>query len=147
MALSGDVDAVNNIYDIGRFSLLTAGLDWRTVDLVVSAWRSPLPSFIATDLNLLAIKARGDIEAAVSLPINGTAATTDGTARTDSIVLPAVPTGADVTYLTMAVKNAVHDQSQLILYIDDALGLPFTPNGLDVVITPDWLQNRGWFRP
>jgi hypothetical protein len=30
------------------------------------------------------------------------------------------------------------------LFIDDAEGLPFTPNGLDVLIEPDWLLERGW---
>ena len=31
--------------------------------------------------------------------------------------------------------------------IDEAFELPFVPNGLDLVIQPDWLSARGWFRP
>ena len=25
--------------------------------------------------------------------------------------------------------------------------LPFTPDGLDLVVQPDWLEGRGWYRP
>jgi hypothetical protein len=58
------------------------------------------------------------------------------------VLLPAVPVGPLVTWFTMTKAG-----TDLILYIDDAEGLPFTPNGLDVPVTPDWLSNRGWFRP
>ena len=82
-----------------------------------------------------------------SQPIVGMNVLPDGLGQTGPVVIPAVPIGMPVTHFTLVFHNAVENNSQLILYIDDAEGLPFTPNGLDMVIQPDWLQGRGWWRP
>ena len=47
----------------------------------------------------------------------------------------------------MSVRKPTHNQSELVLFIDEAVELPFAPNGLDMVVTPDWSKNRGWWRP
>ena len=52
----------------------------------------------------------------------------------------------EVTWMTIAGTQVPHDSSRLILFVDEAMELPFTPNGLDLLITPDWLAQRGWFR-
>jgi hypothetical protein len=137
---------LNSIYDNARRQLLTAGLNWPVDPLVVSAWSGAL-NFLPTETTIAAIKARGFVERGVSLPINNAAVTTDGTAQTDQVVIPAVPIGADVTRLTLAKVKTPHDNSELVLFIDEAEGLPFVTNGLDLVVQPDWVQNRGWFRP
>lgn len=138
---------MNGIYDTARLRLLNAQLDWPTLDLVLSAW-SGTPDFVATDQTLADIKGRSHAEIAVSLPISGLATSLDGTAQSDDVLLPLVPIGPDVTWFTMAERNAVHDSSDLILFITETVpALPFVPNGLDLLLSPDWSLNRGWWRP
>lgn len=136
----------NNIYDIARYQLMTAALNWPTINLQLVAW-SGTPTFIAGDKLLSDIKARGNIELGYSMVIAAGTVATDGTGQTDDILIPSVPIGPTVTWFTMGRVGAPHDAGQLILYIDDAVNLPFVPNGLDLLVTPDWLQNRGWFKP
>jgi hypothetical protein len=140
------VDTVNSLYDRARVELLTARIDWNIIDLVVSAW-SGTPNFVATDTSIHDLKLRGANELGYSLPINGTSVWPDGSAQTDTVLIPEVPIGPDITWFTMAKKLPTHDDSTMILFVDDAEGLPFVTNGLDVVINPDWLQQRGWFKP
>jgi hypothetical protein len=137
----------NDIYDVARLRLLNAQLDWPTLDLVLSAW-SGTPDFVVTDLTLADIKARGHTEIAVSATIGGVATSFNGTAQTDDVLLPLVPIGPNVTWFTMAERAVAHDSSELILFIVETLPpLPFVPNGLDLLLSPDWSLNRGWFRP
>jgi hypothetical protein len=140
------MDEVNAIYDTARFSLLTAQLNWMTVQVTLSAWAGT-PDFDPTDETLADIKARGGVELAASLPVLGNTVSLDGTAQTGPIVIPTVPIGADVTWFTLARVNATHDLSPLLLFVDEATDLPFEPNGLDMLVMPDWALNRGWFRP
>ena len=137
---------MNAPYDIFRYSLLTALIDWRTENLVLSAWVGT-PDYDPEDRTVNDIKLRGNVEAGYSLPINGTSVTMDGTAQTDQVLIPDVPIGPDVTWFTLARSNATHDLSELVQFVDEAENLPFTPNGLDIVVQPDWIQQRGWFRP
>jgi hypothetical protein len=136
----------NAPYDKARVQLLTAGLDWRTITLTLSAWGG-IPSFDPTDDMISDITARGFTELGISQPITAQAVTANGTAQTNTVVIPAVPIGPSVTWFTMSWSQTIHAQSQPILFIDTADDLPFVPNGLDLVIQPDWLQNRGWWRP
>jgi hypothetical protein len=131
---------VNGIYDQARYQLLTAQLDWRAVPLVLSAWGGT-PLFDPTDETVADIIAHGFTEIGTSMPITHQTVSTDGTAQTDPVLIPAVPIGPSVTWFTFAAA------SQLILFIDDADELPFVPNGLDLIVQPDWLAGRGWWRP
>jgi hypothetical protein len=137
---------MNQIYDVARRHLLNATLNWVTTNLVLIAWKGT-PRFVATDATTAAVKSHGAIDVSWSLAVTGKAVSTNGTAQTDQVLLPKVPTGAPVTHFVLARKEAVLTNSVPILFIDDADGLPFIPNGLDVPVTPDWLQRRGWFRP
>lgn len=138
---------MSGIYNRARYDLLAAQMNWLTISLKLTAW-SGTPDFDPTDTSIAAIKARGAVERGVSLPINATAVTIDGTAQTDSVLIPTVAIGPDVTWFTMSRKDAVvPDNSVPILFIDDADGLPFVANGLDMLIQPDWLAERGWWRP
>jgi hypothetical protein len=138
---------MNDIYDKARVQLLTAQLDWRTIPLVLTAWAAT-PRFIPTHETIADILVYPGYEHAHSVSITGQAVSADGTAQTDTVILPEVPIhDMPITWLTMAWLKPVYEESSLILFIDQAEGLPFTTNGLDVVITPDWLENRGWWRP
>ena len=137
---------MNSVYDETRVRLLTASLDWAALDLMLSAWAGT-PDYTPTDTTIANIKGRGAVELGFSLPINSASVSVDGTAQTDQVVIPMVPIGPAVTWFTMSDRDAAHDQSKLIIFIDEATELPFVPNGLDLLVNPDWLQMRGWWRP
>jgi hypothetical protein len=137
---------VNDIYDDARVKLLTAALNWTTTDLVLSAWPGT-PSFVPGEKTLSQIIARGYAVRGHSQVITSKTVSTDGTAQTNQVVIPSVPVGANVTWFTMSKRNATITLSEMILYIDEAIELPFVPNGLDMIVNPDWLSNRGWWRP
>lgn len=132
---------MNNVYDDARVKLLTALFDWTAYDLRLVAW-SGTPSFLPTEKTVSQITGRGYAISGTSQVITSKTVSVNGTAQTNQLLLPAVPVGPPVTWFTMTKAG-----TDLILYIDDAEGLPFTPNGLDVPVTPDWLSNRGWWRP
>lgn len=136
----------NQPYDVARFRMLTANLDWPNLNLVLSLW-SGTPAFVATHQLISHIKGAGGNELGVSLPVTLTSVPASGYAVTNNIVVPEVPIGPSVTWMTMSERVSPHDNSKLLLFIDEALDLPFVSNGLDIVITPDWLNQRGWFRP
>jgi hypothetical protein len=138
--------AVNNIYDGARYRFATAQLNWTTVKLVLIAW-SGTPNFVPADATIAAIITRGStLAAGHSLVIGSQAVTQDGYLQTQQVVIPAVPTGPDITHFIMANFTSAWNDGYPILYVDDALNLPFTPNGLDIAIQPDWSQKRGWGR-
>jgi hypothetical protein len=139
---------VNSLYDSIRYELLTGVFDWTAIDLQLIAWRGT-PQFVATEKTVTNFKAHGAAtEAGRSLDITSQTVSANGTAQTNQVVIPAVPVGAALTHFTMVRKHpTVPDSSDLILYIDEAFELPFVPNGLDMLIQPDWLTNRGWWRP
>jgi hypothetical protein len=135
---------VNVAYDKARFLWATAGIDWRAASLVLVAWTGT-PNFVKTDVTVADIVARGVTAlAGFSQDITVRTVATDGAMQTNNVVIPGVPIGPPVTHFTMCRKNATPNLSELLLYIDEAEGLPFEPNALPMVVTPDWLQNRGW---
>jgi len=134
----------NQPYNIARYKFVTATFDWIGMNLALVAW-SGTPEFIATDTNVNEIVARGNAVArGVSLPITQKTVAADGTTQTNQVVIPNVAVGAPITHFTLVDDQVGGDT--LLYYIDEALDLPFDPNGLDMVIQPDWLSMRGWFR-
>jgi len=139
---------LSNIYDVARVRLLKADLDWEAVPLVVVAWGGAV-DFNPTDGNVANITARGiATELGTSLPINRSSVSADGSAQTDQVLIPNVPIGQSIVWLTVCEKHpTMPSLNQLILSVDDALEMPFDSNGLDVILNPDWLTGRGWFKP
>jgi len=135
---------MNQPFNIARYRMLTAGLDWINSDLRLAAWGG-VPLFIEADDSITDIQGRGYVLLGDSLPITVKNVSADGTAQTNQAVIPEVPVGTAVTWFTLYKKVGLADE--LILYVDEAYELPFEPNGLDMVVQPDWFQNRGWFRP
>lgn len=137
----------NNIYDFGRYLLSTAGLDWRTADMVLTAW-SGTPTFNPTH------RVVGDLSLAVgaanklgnSLPIVDSTVSVEGYNQTSAVIIQGVAVSKQVNYFTMSLRSGVPDQSELLLFVDTADGLPFVSNNLDIVVIPDWAAARGWFR-
>lgn len=137
---------MNQIYDVSRRSLLLAQLNWPAANLVLYAFQG-VPAFDPTDAIMTDVLATTPGLAGTSQPVTGKTVTLDGVAQTDPIVITAVPVGPDITFFVLGVDLGSMGTSRPVLYIDDAFELPFVPNGLDLVVQPDWLSDRGWFRP
>lgn len=136
---------MNVPYDQARFWLVRAELNWPFTDLVLVGWAGT-PNFVKTDKTVAQIVARGlTTLLGFSLAITQKGVAPDGAAQTNDVIIPDVPVGPMLSHFTMCRRNATPNLSELILFIDEAEGLPFTPNGLDIEVTPDWLQQRGWF--
>src|SRR5262245_22816255 len=136
---------LNSIYDDARYKLLTAALNWTTIPLRLAAWGGT-PNFVATDKTLSNITARTPLRG-YSQEITSQTVAPTGVAQTNHVVIPTVPIGTAITWFTMVRDVGTQSMAQLILFIDDATELPYAPNGLDIVVQPDWLRERGWFRP
>lgn len=137
---------MNSIYNLARRSMLTNQFDWATLNLVLYVFAGE-PVFEPADASMadVVLHTPGAID--TSLPVLGQAVTIEGVAQTGPIVVPDVPIGPDITFMVLAISTGVFGTSKPILFIDDAMGLPFVPNGLDMVVQPDWALGRGWFRP
>jgi hypothetical protein len=146
VALPEERHVTNQIYDVSRRSLLLGALNWTSIPLVMLAFRDT-PVFDPTDATLQQVVDTTPTLAGTSLPVTGKTVTVDGTAQTDPIVVPGIPVGPDVTFFVLSENTGSYATSRPILFIDDAFELPFVPNGLDLVIQPDWLSQRGWWRP
>jgi hypothetical protein len=140
---------VNTVYDQIRYQMLTSAFDWIAADLQLIAWTGS-PTFVATEQTVAQFKTHGGgvSEIGRSLPITSKTVSPNGTAQTNQVVIPDVPVGPYVTHFTVTKKHpTTPDMSELILFVDEAFELPFVPNGLDLIVMPDWLENRGWWRP
>ena len=135
----------NSIYNPARYKLMLGLFDWTATDLMLTCW-SGTPTFVPTDTYIGDVVNHGLTERGSSLPITSKTVAPDGTAQTNQVVIEAVPIGAPITFFTMSERKPQHAFSELILFIDEALDLPFDPNGLDMVVQPDWLQRRGWWK-
>ena len=65
----------------------------------------------------------------------------EGYLQTTNVVFEEVPIGFPITHFVMTLSAQVP-----LLFVDEALNLPAEPNGLDIIVTPDWLARRGWGR-
>lgn len=130
---------MSGIYDNFRQKLLTASFDWRTEDYLLTAW-SGAPEFDPTDATLADVTGT---MLSTSQPILGKAVSFDGYAQAGPVVIPAIPVNETVSFFVMGLATG----GVPLLFIDDAEGLPWLANGLDLVVQPDWALRRGWFRP
>jgi len=132
---------MNSIYDIARFRFAMAQLDWTQAPLILLAY-SGTPLFVPEDQTIAQIDGRGQtLRIANSQAILSKAVSAEGYLQTGNVMFDAIPIGPPVTHFIMSLSATTP-----ILFIDEAYDLPFEPNGLDVIITPDWLEQRGWGR-
>jgi len=139
---------MSDIYDRVRYAMLTGAFDWTALGLRLAAWSGEL-DFAADDTDVDDIEARALATLlGFSLPVTGLTVTTDGRAQTDPIVIPGLTFGQELTFFTFVEYNEADEgASTLVLFIDDAFELPFATNGLDITVQPDWIEERGWWRP
>lgn len=133
---------MNSLYAKPR-ELMAKGLfNWPAIPVVLSAWNGPYV-FDEGDVTAGDLVSHGAIHVMDSLAITNAHVKPGGYCTSDPALLPLVPAGLDVLFLTLANNTT----SEVIAYLDEAIGMPFTPNGLDWLVQPDWLPLRGWFRP
>ena len=138
---------MNALYDVAARTLMNGQFAWPDTEMLLVAWAGT-PLFVPTHVTVADLRtATGGLELGYSLPITERTVAVDGTGQTNQVVIPGVPVGPDVTWLTLCKTKASIDLAELILFVDEAFGLPFITNGLDLVVQPDWVQARGWFRP
>ena len=135
---------MNALY-AGLRDRMLKGFVWQDLPLIVGAWHGAYV-FDETDVTTQDVIAAGGILSAYSLPLTNVIPRTGGYARSDMALLPTMPVGAEITFLTIMEDTGVLGQEKQLMYIDEANGLPFIPNGLDQYVQPDWLDLRGWFR-
>lgn len=137
---------MNSIYDIARYQFAVAMINWQTAPLVLLAY-SGEPEFVPEDTSINDITTRGNtLMVKQSQTVLGKNVTTQGYLQTADVVFETVPVGFPITHFIVANKPSTLPLATPLLYIDEAENLPFTPNGLDIVVTPDWLAHRGWGR-
>jgi hypothetical protein len=137
---------LNSLYDVVRPRFLNLTFDWVNLDIALVAWRG---SYIFDPLHATVadVTAAGGELVAQSLLLLGKEVSPSGYARSLDAVFPAVPPGAPITFLTMIEAAVSPAPLPLICYIDEAEGMPYKPMGLDITVQPDWLAERGWWRP
>ena len=95
---------MNSIYDIGRYNLLTADINWPTEDLRLLPWGGP-PTFTPNHSTVTQKITEGlTTKLGFSQAIVGMNALPDGLAQTGPVVIPGVPIGMTVTHFTL-VRN------------------------------------------
>lgn len=135
------------IYDYLANRLLNGAFDWSTATLQLIAWAGT-PTFVAADDTIATFKTHGATERGRSQPVLARSISVEGIAKSGPIVIPSVAVGSQVTHFTLTLQAPVlPDNGNMLTFIDDVLGLPYDADGTDLIVQPDWLQNRGWFRP
>ena len=122
------------LYDMARERMISNRFDWATMAVSVVAWRGPY-SFLETNESVADITAGGGQLVMVGLPLLNQFAMPGGYARSDTAIIPTIPANPDeVTFLTLVEMAGAVDAYPLIAFIDDAVGLPFVPNGQDQAV-------------
>lgn len=120
----------NALYDKGRKGFLDGGVDWSVgVIKVVLCSAGYLRDLAAHEF-------LSDIPASARVKTSGALTgktSTDGVADADDVTIPSV-TGSTVTQLVLYKDTGTEGTSRLIGNIDTAMGLPFVPNGTNVVV-------------
>ena len=145
---------MNQLYDTAARALALGQLIWPDTELVLVVWGGT-PVFDATHTSVAAIRAAAGVtELGASLPILERTVAADGTCQTSQVVVENIPIGSPVTWFTLCkaaagvgLYSGAIDTAVPILFVDEASYLPFHPEGVDMIIQPDWAFNRGWFRP
>ena len=121
----------NSLYDKAREGFLDGSIDWDSDDIrAILIDTADYTVNLATDDNLDDIP--GAARVAVSAALSGKTVV-DGVADAADVTFSAV-TGDQCEALVLYKHTGTESTSRLIAYIDDATGLPVTPNGGDIQI-------------
>jgi len=129
----------NALYDKGREGFLAGDIDWdaNTITMIGMDHTDDTP-VVATDEDLADLLAAGRVgEWTPFASKTVVAGVADAADITDTAV-----TGDAFDSLTILQDTGTESTSRLIAYIDDATGLPCTPNGGDITVAFDAGANK-----
>lgn len=131
----------NALYDLGRESFLKGEISWSADNIkVVLIDAADYTVNLATDQFLSDIPVAARVATSANL---ASKTTTAGVADAADVTFTAVADTEDVSEAVVAYQDSgVEGTSRLIAYIDDATGLPVTPNGGDISIQWDDGANK-----
>jgi len=124
----------NELYDKGREGFLDGSIDWDTDDI-----RCILVDTADYSVDLAAHDNLDDIPSGARVATSGALTgktVVAGVADADDVTFPTV-TGDPSEALVIYKHTGTESTSRLIAYIDDATGLPVTPNGGDITVQWD----------
>lgn len=129
----------NSLFDKARELFLTAGIDWSsdTIKCQLIDYGAWTPNYSTN--NWLADVS---ISARIGSPQTLTGKTTSGGAADANDVTFSSISGPQLEALLLYKDTSVEATSPLIAIIDQAYGLPITPNGGDIIVTWDNGTNR-----
>ncbi len=137
----------NALFDRGRNAFLFGDLDWGANDI------KALFTLAGYAQNLATHEFHSDLTnigtGAVSGNLTGKTSLNTGVAQANDVLIDNVPaqTGnAQLVKLIVYQDSGVSGTSRLILFMDTAVGLPFTPDGSDVRIVWDTDTNKRIFK-
>jgi len=135
---------VNNLYANARVRFLTAAFNWPPMVARLLAW-THVYAFNETHLTVINI----GVPVAESELITGLSVTATGHAKGNNAWFQDVPLTTPWLFLTLVDETGglTGGARKLIAYYDTGMNLPRQPNGQDELVIPDWLDERGWFRP
>ena len=138
---------MNRPYAHVREEMLNAVFNWPATDLELQCWTAGV--FDETQMYVSQLVAAGGIPSAKSTAPIHTFVETGGYASSDGVLLPGASftVGERIVFMTLSDRTGALADPKLVLWVDDAEGFPFVADGLDVLITPDWVLHRGWWRP
>jgi hypothetical protein len=126
------------VYDKGRKAFADGGIAWLTDDIKVVLVTSGYSPSQSGDDFLSVIVAGNRVAASGNLAgKSSTAGVLDAT----DVTYPAL-TGAAFNAAVIYKDTGVEASSQLIAYIDNFTGLPYTPSGIDVTLVWDNGANK-----
>lgn len=121
------------LYPKALDALLLGGVDARRLRIILTT-RAYQPDSHSTD------EVEADIPFGATVGARDLAGATVGGGRVSApaSVFESLPRGREVTGIVVAVDNGGERANQLVAYINDSAGVPFTTNGADVTISwPD----------
>ena len=140
----------NSLYNIGRQRLLKGQMNWesagtiKAVLLDINAGAGYTFSAAHANMSSTNIPAACRI---AEIALIGCSATSEGAANADDPTFPAVPVGSPLDAVLIYQYNGADDTLNYpIAYLDSMTGLPFTPNGGDIIVVWDNGTNK-IFRP
>ena len=132
------------LFDPGREGFLAGEIDWDTAEIKCVLGRGY--TFDATDKFVSDLTSHTAVATSAAL---GSKSITNGVADAADFTYSTVSAGAACPYLIIYQASAVTggadvaaSAQRLIAYIDNATGLPVTPNGGDITITFDSGANK-----
>lgn len=128
-----------SLYNGSRVRFAKALIDWEAADVKAILVDTAAYTFNATHEFLTSIPAGARVGTAVEL--EGKVVTADGAADADNLTFPAV-TGPSAEALVLYIDGGTEGTSPLVIFIDQATGLPIVPNTGDIVVQWDSGVNR-----